>query len=504
MPCFIEINLVQKIRQALAFISLLCPLASFGNELPSAWQGFTNSSSFHCIILPKNVIPVIENIAIDSADYIGVFFYDEGVLRCGGAAEYSPNENISVFAYGNDPFTQGKNGFYSGDSIHWKAYSFKNNLEIDITFIKYKEGEHYNSSGIFTNLAVSIIDCISAGNFTANAFTSVSETCENSMALISCSPQGGSGNYSYQWESAPYGIVSSAQSFECQITETTLFTVNITDISMPQNPTATAFVRVFYIKPPQIIFSSDTTACISEPFIELEPAISNYSSIQWSTSGNGYFEDNTNAITKYYFGNFDIASGNVVLFLEAKTAQPCNYEITKTINIILNDDKIVFAGHDISIFEGEYAELNAKISCFTEDYEINWQPDTLLYANNILNPQTVPLYCTTNFILSITDLSNYATFKDTVTIRVIPQNSLSYAHQNTSIYPNPFHDRLNILCDEAATINIYNLLGEKVLSECLPVGKNFINTSKLNNGMYFVEILRGNSREVMKMVKSTE
>ena len=504
MSYFIEINLVQKIRQALALISLLCPLASLGNELPSAWEGFTNSSSFHCIILPKNVIPVIENNAIDSADYIGVFFYDDGVLRCGGAAEYSPNENISIFAYGNDPFVQGKNGFYSGDSIYWKVYSFKDNVEIDITFIKYKEGEHYITSGVFTNLGVSIIDCISAGIFTANAFASVSETCENSGILISCSPQGGSGNYSYQWESTPQGIVSNAQSFECQITETTLFSVNITDISMPQNPHATAYVRVFYIPPPQIIFSSDTTACISEPFIELEPTISNYSSIQWRASGDGYFEDNINAITKYYFGSFDISNSGVNLFLEVKTTQPCFYEITKTISIALNDDKIVFAGHDISIFEGEYAELSAKVSCFTEDYEINWQPDTLLYANNILNPQTIPLYYTTDFILTITDLSTYTTFKDTVTIKVIPQNSLSSTHQSTSIYPNPFQERLNILCDEAATINIYNLLGEKVLRECLPAGKNIINTSKLNIGMYFVEVFRGSSREVMKMVKSTE
>ncbi|MDR2084387.1 MAG: T9SS type A sorting domain-containing protein [Bacteroidales bacterium] len=487
----------------LYLLFILLSITGICQNLPNGWEGFSNTNSCHCIIIPKNVFPVINNVIIDSADYIGVFFSDEGTLKCGGASQYNPNKNISIFAYSNDPFVQGKNGFYSGDSIYWKIYSNKDEIEFDLSFIKYNEGEIYNSLGVFTNLGVSVIDCISAGSFTANAYSSNPDVCENNNStVLNCNPNGGSGNYSFTWKSIPEGITSNKQLFECVINDDTFFEVTVTDNISSLKTSAKGYTAISYISPPEIIINNDTNICIFNYYIELYPKTCNYTSLQWRTNGDGYFDDYTNAITKYYFGSFDFMLGYVNLILELQTFYPCYYSTSETMKINLNEDKEISAGEDIKIFKGEETMLKGIISCFTENYEINWQPDSLLYDNNIINPLTLPLFSDVNFVLNVTDFTTNIVYEDIISVNIIDENSIHLNSENIYIYPNPFSEILKIETKENIEIKIYNIYGKLVLIDELREGVSVINTSGLNRGIYFFEMIKDDKRKVIKIVKS--
>ncbi|MDL2239078.1 T9SS type A sorting domain-containing protein [Bacteroidales bacterium OttesenSCG-928-K03] len=471
-------------------------------DLPNGWEGFTNSASSHCIILPKNVYPVVNNAIIDEGDFVGVFFNENGILKCGGAAKYIYNENISIFAYGNDPFVQGKNGFYNYDSIYWKIYSNKLASEIDINFIKYKLNDNYNHSGIFTNFAISVVDCISAGNFSANAFISQMELCEyENVVLLNCCPQGGSGDYSYCWKSFPGGVNSFHKSFECSINEDTFFELIVTDNLTLQKRYAYGFTSVSYISPPEIIINNDTSLCMYEAHVELNPEINNYSTICWYTNGDGYFENYNNSETKYYYGNYDIMLKNVELTIEAHTSFPCYYSSFAIIRINLDDKKRISAGKDIAVMSGETVELNAHISCFVDGYEINWQPDSLLFEPHALNPITLPLFSDVCFVLSVTDYSTYLTYSDTVNVTITDSNGTNAFFDKINIYPNPISERLYIENVENVAVRIYDIYGRLIFKDELISGNNYINTSFIRSGVCYLKITRGKDCNILKLIK---
>lgn len=54
------------------------------------------------------------------------------------------------------------------------------------------------------------------------------------------------------------------------------------------------------------------------------------------------------------------------------------------------------------------------------------------------------------------------------------------------IYPNPAVDRLNVTLSQNAEIVIYNIMGQKVMSQEGNAGANSINISSLTSGIYFV------------------
>ena len=62
--------------------------------------------------------------------------------------------------------------------------------------------------------------------------------------------------------------------------------------------------------------------------------------------------------------------------------------------------------------------------------------------------------------------------------------SLNNVHMD--IYPNPAIDRLNVTLSQNADIVIYNVMGQKVMSQEGHAGANTININSLSSGIYFV------------------
>ena len=74
------------------------------------------------------------------------------------------------------------------------------------------------------------------------------------------------------------------------------------------------------------------------------------------------------------------------------------------------------------------------------------------------------------------------------------QNFSSYSE----IYPNPTKNNITIKTDSPKQINIYNTIGKLILSEEID-GIYFFNTSKLNRGLYLIELSDRNSIENHKL-----
>jgi hypothetical protein len=55
-----------------------------------------------------------------------------------------------------------------------------------------------------------------------------------------------------------------------------------------------------------------------------------------------------------------------------------------------------------------------------------------------------------------------------------------------NIFPNPVVDQLNITLSKNAEIVVYNIMGQKIMSQEGHAGANSINVSSLTSGVYFV------------------
>jgi hypothetical protein len=79
----------------------------------------------HTIILVDTMYSLIAGQPLQPGDFIGVFYDQSGVPECGGYVQWTGSTN-ALSAWGDDPLTPDKDGFYSGEIIQvqvWKMMS---------------------------------------------------------------------------------------------------------------------------------------------------------------------------------------------------------------------------------------------------------------------------------------------------------------------------------------------------------------------------------------------
>ena len=77
------------------------------------------------------------------------------------------------------------------------------------------------------------------------------------------------------------------------------------------------------------------------------------------------------------------------------------------------------------------------------------------------------------------------------------------ANDAISIFPNPTSGILNINAVEAnSSVEVFNVIGDKVYTNSLVKGNNTIDLSSLSNGAYFVKLSSNNQITTKKVVLS--
>ncbi|TRZ71149.1 MAG: T9SS C-terminal target domain-containing protein [Bacteroidetes bacterium] len=178
------------------------------------------------------------------------------------------------------------------------------------------------------------IASFSIGNaFASYATASPAVICEghDSVQLKSVA-YGGSGTYSYSWTSIPAGFTSTLKEPKAAPVQDTKYIVAVSDGSQTRHDST---LTVTVIAAPYTFAGNDTIVDPSVVSIDLHGIATSYRAIQWQTTGNGVFGNNTQLNTTYTFGSVDRTNGGVSLKLIAVANPPCTGSYTSTRGIFL-------------------------------------------------------------------------------------------------------------------------------------------------------------------------
>lgn len=145
------------------------------------------------------------------------------------------------------------------------------------------------------------------------------------------------------------------------------------------------------INPPPVVDAGpDATICEYEVFTLADATADNVSSILWTTSGDGEFDDDELLNASYTPGPGDKAAGTVELTITGFPIEPCTIEVTSSMTLTINAEPILgFCFNDVLAvegFEAEYCfdelvtvslcEVVAGVGPFTVVYEVNGDEET--------------------------------------------------------------------------------------------------------------------------------
>jgi hypothetical protein len=164
--------------------------------------------------------------------------------------------------------------------------------------------------------------------------------CSGQSSQLNAQASGGSGNYTYSWTSNPSGYSSNIANPVVNPAVTTQFIVTVTDGT--QNATDNTNVTV--TQPPTAFAGNDTTYNINLTQIDLHGAANNFTSVIWSTWGDGTFVDAGVLNAVYSLGAGDKEAGSVSLTLTATPLSPCANNVSSDIHILLESGTGI-AGH---------------------------------------------------------------------------------------------------------------------------------------------------------------
>jgi hypothetical protein len=100
--------------------------------LPPGWE-FILTPVSHNIAVPENLAGFFAEQPLDYGDYLGVFYVnDNGEFVCAGAIQWKWESSV-ISAFGDDSFTQEKDGFTTGDMLQWRVYRQADQLDYPAT-----------------------------------------------------------------------------------------------------------------------------------------------------------------------------------------------------------------------------------------------------------------------------------------------------------------------------------------------------------------------------------
>jgi gliding motility-associated-like protein len=141
-----------------------------------------------------------------------------------------------------------------------------------------------------------------------------------SGVVLTASPSGGDGAYSYSWTDGSGNVVSSSINYNATTEET--FTIELSDgLNSASCPSSYFSIPVTVGQPPIVDAGSDITVCAEDPIVFLAGSITPTGSFgaHW-TGGAGVFSDDNSILTTYVPTTTEINTGFVTLTLESTNA----------------------------------------------------------------------------------------------------------------------------------------------------------------------------------------
>ena len=149
-------------------------------------------------------------------------------------------------------------------------------------------------------------------------------------------------------------------------------------------------MNVTFVTPPSANAGTNATICASSSFTFSTSTYTNASSISWSTSGDGTFDDSSIQYPTYTPGPNDLITGSATLTLTAYSNAPCTAPAIGSMTLTIEATPTANAGSDITVCEGNNASLTSATA--SNYLSLVWSTSgTGTFTNaNILNPIYTP------------------------------------------------------------------------------------------------------------------
>ncbi|MCF8294976.1 MAG: T9SS type A sorting domain-containing protein [Bacteroidales bacterium] len=197
-------------------------LASISLAQPS-WV-YVNTGANHTILVSQ--APLINGTNINSGDFIGVFYLDGMVEKCGGYVEWLGSQT-AVTAWGDDSYTGLKDGFANSEAFIWRVWRASDGQEIEMT-ATYNQG--LPNQGLFSINGMSGLLTLTGSSVAPElngVLTTTSLLCNGTQdGAINLIVNGGTPPYTFQWS-------NGATTQDISGLSTGTYTVTVSDLSAP-------------------------------------------------------------------------------------------------------------------------------------------------------------------------------------------------------------------------------------------------------------------------------
>lgn len=143
--------------------------------------------------------------------------------------------------------------------------------------------------------------------------------------------------------------------------------------------------------------------------------------------------------------------------------------------------------------------IGNNIQWYDEAIEGNLLPNTTLLQENVTYyaSQTNEAGCESG-------ARNPTPVSDRLAVTVYSELGMSnYAIKNLKIYPNPTRNNLNINAEsDISLIEVYNSLGQKIITRTNSSNQLFVDLSNINSGVYFIKTYSGENIQFTKIIKN--
>jgi hypothetical protein len=252
---------------------------------------------------------------------------------------------------------------------------------------------------------------------------------------------------------------------------------------------------------------TDATICEGD-MITLGGSATNYSSVLWTTAGDGTFNDATMLSAKYTPGQNDIINGSVMLSLTATAALPCTTGASSNMTLSIVKHPVVNLGNDTIICKNDSITLDAG----NPGCNYTWSTNATTQKITVTSPVDAAI----TYYVIVTN-SNGCLTTASITVTYVTCTSIGMA-ENTpliKIFPNPNDGncRLQICAERSRSIadcklqiemRIMNIHGQLIYIETINPNKSTyykeLNLSNLTKGVYFINFIGRNFVKTEKIV----
>ncbi len=359
---------MRKIHSLIMALSLLML-----SSVPLSGQHFV--PVYESVYQPMNIIfnaATIDGIDLEAGDEIGIFdTIPSGEQICVGSIVFTgpiiPGNPLPVIACTDDPLTTDQDGFIDGNPILYRLWDDSESMELICVTMTYDLGFDV----VFTSLGTALgsLDGIPSPTVDAGADD---ETCEDTPYTLS----GIATNQDYvEWTTDGDGTFDDASLLNATYTPgngdisngVVILTLTAYAFSPCGDHASDDMVLIIQALATAYAGADDET-CEDMPYT-LSGFATNQASVEWTTDGDGTFDDATLLDATYTPGSDDISNGVVILTLTATSIAPCNTDIEDDMVLIIQALPNAGAGPDAGICEGETYTMLGTASNYGS---INW------------------------------------------------------------------------------------------------------------------------------------